>query len=233
MRTAVFIFHPDLDFFLHRLSQGKPVPLTFENHQSVKHLIESLGVPHVEIGNITANDLQVDFGYLPKDRDRIDIFPESPGCPIEPRFILDGHLGRLAAYLRMLGLDTLYKNHINDSDLADIAIMENRILLTRDRRLLMRKTIEHGFCLRSLNPREQLSEVVRRFDLAGRAVPFMRCMRCNGILFEVNKNDILDQLLPLTKKYYEEFVFCPTCNQIYWKGSHFERMSALIAQSIS
>jgi hypothetical protein len=185
----------------------------------------------VEVGLITSNDAQVEFGYLPKDGDRINIHPVKPGCSIEPRFILDGHLGRLAAYLRMLGFDTLYQNHIQDSDLAEIAIRDNRILLTRDRRLLMRKSIGNGYCLRSLEPREQLTEVVNRFDLAGRVTPFKRCLRCNEILHNVDKKDILDRLLPLTKKYYEEFAFCPTCNQIYWKGSHFERMSVLIADS--
>jgi uncharacterized protein len=231
MPTAVFIFHPDLEFFLPRLSRGKTISLTFENHQSIKHLIESLGIPHVEVGLITANGAQVEFGYLPKDNDWIDIYPIKPSCPDEPRFILDGHLGRLAAYLRMLGLDTLYQNHIQDSDLAYIAILDKRILLTRDRRLLMRKTIEQGYCLRSLEPLEQLSEIVKRFELADRVTPFKRCLRCNGTLYEVNKKDILDRLLPLTKKHYEEFVYCPNCNQIYWKGSHYERMSALIART--
>ncbi len=231
MQTADFIFHPDLEFLLPRLSRGKTITLTFENHQSIKHLIESLGVPHVEVGLITANDAQVDFSYLPKDGDRINIYPIKPGCPVEPRFILDGHLGRLAAYLRMLGFDTLYQNHIQDSELADIALLDKRILLTRDRRLLMRKTIEHGYCLRSLDPVKQLSEVVGRFDLASRLTPFKRCLRCNGTLYKVNKKDIIDRLLPLTMKFYEEFAYCPTCNQVYWKGSHYERMSALIART--
>jgi len=231
MPTAVFIFHPDLEFFLPRFSRGKTISLTFEDHQSVKHLIESVGVPHVEVGRITSNNAQIDFSYLPKDGDKINILPVIPGCSIEPRFILDGHLGRLAAYLRMLGLDTLYQNNIQDSDLAEIANLEYRILLTRDRRLLMRKTIEHGYCLRSLEPLTQLSEVVQRFDLAGKVIPFKRCLRCNGILQSVEKKDVLDRLLPLTKKYYEEFAFCSGCNQIYWKGSHYLRMSALVART--
>ena len=232
MQTADFIFHPDLEYFLPQTSRGKTLHLAFEDHQSTKHLVESLGIPHVEVGQITANDVPVDFRYLPKTGDRIHILPVKPGCPVDPRFALDGHLGRLAAYLRMLGFDTLYRNHVQDEELAALAIEDKRIMLTRDRRLLMRKSIEHGYCLRALKPHDQLSEVVKRFDLADRVNPFRRCLRCNGPLCEVDKKDILDRLLPLTKKYYDEFAFCPACNQVYWKGSHYEHMTTLIAQSI-
>ena len=107
---------------------------------------------------------------------------------------------------------------------------EERILLTRDRRLLMRKVILHGYCLRSLNSLEQLTEVIHRFDLMNKIQPFHRCLRCNHLLEAVDKDTILHRLEPLTKLYFDKFHICPACRQIYWKGSHYEQMQNLIKQ---
>ena len=230
MNTADFYFTGDLSAFLPRRNSGQAVQLSFAEHQTVKHLIESLGVPHVEIGLVLANGGPVEAGYRPKNGDQIEVRPAPSGCPVEPRFLLDNHLGRLAAYLRMLGFDSLYENDYQDDQLAAVLLDDARILLSRDRRLLMRKVVHYGYCVRSLKPLEQLEEVVRRFDLAGRIQPFRRCLRCNGPLEPVDKAAVLDRLEPLTKRYYEEFVICPACDQIYWKGSHYERMESVISR---
>jgi len=145
---------------------------------------------------------------------------------------LDSHLGRLAAYLRMLGFDCLYRNDYDDAELAELVQCEKRILLSRDRRLLMRKVVQYGYCLRSLEPPEQLAEVVRRFDLADKIAPLHRCLRCNHPLQPVSKETVLDRLEPLTKIHFDEFHLCPACDQVYWKGSHVERMERLI-ESVS
>jgi len=230
MNTAEFSFATELDGFLPYRQRGKVIRLDFEAHQTVKHLIEALGVPHVEVGEVLANGVPVEAGYRPKNGDSIRVRPAPPGCPVEPRFLLDNHLGRLAAYLRMLGFDSLYQNDYQDDQMAAILVHETRILLSRDRRLLMRKAIRYGYCLRSLEPEEQLEEVVRRFDLAGRITPFRRCLRCNGILEPVGKKIVLARLQPLTKKYYQEFVICHACDHVYWKGSHYGRMEAMISR---
>jgi uncharacterized protein with PIN domain len=94
----------------------------------------------------------------------------------------------------------------------------------------MRKSVTDGYCLRSLDSLEQLSEVVKRFDLAQRAVPFHRCLRCNHLLEPISKEAVLDRLEPLTKKYFDEFHICPACGQIYWKGSHYEKMEKLVEE---
>jgi hypothetical protein len=137
-------------------------------------------------------------------------------------------LGRLAAYLRMLGLDCLYSNAYQDEELTQIASQEGRVLLTRDRRLLMRKLIVDGYWVRSSNPKEQALEVLRRYRLLDSLHPFQRCLRCNAPLEPVDKAAILDRLEPLTRLHYEEFSTCPACGQIYWKGSHYEHMLELI-----
>jgi uncharacterized protein with PIN domain len=230
MNTAVFNFADSLSELLPKQIRGQPVPLRFGDRQSVKHLVESLGIPHVEVGKVLANDQVVGLGYLVHNGDRVAVQPALNAFPPEPCFLLDGHLGRLAAYLRMLGFDTLYRNNYHDSELAEIA-SEGRILLSRDRRLLMRKIVKYGYCLRSTEPTVQLIEVVRRFDLADHIVPFQRCLRCNSPLELIEKEKILDRLQPLTKRFYDEFAICPACDQIYWKGSHYEHMLEIIKRT--
>jgi uncharacterized protein with PIN domain len=226
MRTALFVFKADLDFFLPR--HAAEMRLTFEDHQTIKHLVESLGIPHTEVGEVRQDGQPASLGQPPHDGARLEVFPPPPGCPTAPRFLLDNHLGRLAAYLRMLGFDCLYRNDFQDEEMAALLAVEARILLSRDRRLLMRKAVRFGYCPRSFEPQRQLVEVVRRFDLTGRIQPFHRCMRCNTPLVPVEKKAVFDRLEPLTKRYFEEFQLCPQCNQVYWKGSHYQKMMGLI-----
>jgi uncharacterized protein with PIN domain len=185
---------------------------------------------------ILVNGESVDFSYLVADGDRIGVYPVFESIDIsplvrvrprplrEPRFILDAHLGKLAAYLRMLGFDTLYRNDYADDALARLSSDERRILLTRDRDLLKRSAVSHGYLLRATDPRAQLAEVVRRFDLAGSTAAFRRCLRCNGTLEPVAKEAILDRLPPKTRRDYDEFARCAGCGRIYWKGSHYDDM---------
>jgi uncharacterized protein with PIN domain len=230
MSTAYFLFHDRLKDFLHQDRREQKIAVDFQGQQSIKHLAESLGVPHPEIGRIQVNGQDEAAGRITQDGDQVEIYPIENGCLIEPRFLLDCHLGRLTAHLRMLGFDCLYQNDYEDSNMADIVQREERILLTRDRRLLMRKIILHGYCLRSLNSLEQFTEVIQRFELTNKIQPFHRCLRCNHLLEVIDKNAILDRLEPLTKQYFDKFHICPACRQIYWKGSHYARMQNLIEQ---
>jgi uncharacterized protein with PIN domain len=230
MSTAHFLFHGRLNDFLPQDQKGQWVAIQFRERQSLKHLVESLGMPHPEIGRIQVNGREGAPGRITQAGDRVEVHPIENGCPMEPRFVLDCHLGRLTAHLRMLGFDCTYQNDFEDAEMAGIAVQENRIVLTRDRRLLMRKVIVYGYCLRSLDSFEQLTEVMQRFELANRAQPFHRCLRCNDPLEPVSKEMILDRLEPLTKQYFDEFRICPNCQQIYWKGSHYARMLKLVEQ---
>ncbi|MGB8983991.1 MAG: Mut7-C RNAse domain-containing protein [Anaerolineales bacterium] len=230
MSTAYFLFHGRLNDFLPQDKKGQVIDVEFRGRQTIKHLAESLGVPHPEIGRVQVKGREGTLNDITEDGDRVEVHPIPDGCPVEPRFVLDNHLGRLAAYLRMLGFDCLYRNDYDDEELAEVVQREGRILLSRDRRLLMRKVVAHGYCLRSLDSLEQLTEVLQRFDLADRAVPFHRCLRCNHTLERVEKSAVLDRLEPLTKLYFDEFQICPACQQIYWKGSHYDRMQSLIEQ---
>ncbi len=242
MPTATFRFYAELNDFLPRPLRQRSFTHSFNGDASVKDRIESLGVPHPEVELILANGRPVDFDYLVQAGDRIAVYPHfhrldiapltraTPAPPAQPRFVLDAHLGKLANYLRMLGFDVLYRNDYDDEELARIASQEQRILLTRDRGLLKRREVIHGYCLRSLSSREQVVEVLRRFDLGGAISPFHRCLRCNGLLEPVAKEAVLAQLEPKTRRYYDEFFRCRQCGQIYWKGSHFQRMQAFIQE---
>ena len=242
MPTTNIRFFAELNDFLPADRKEKLFRFPFKGNPSVKHLIESLGVPHTEVGLIEANDKLVDFTYLLQPGDRIAVYPafqeheNNPGTTRSdlsqtgPRFLLDNHLGKLATYLRMLGFDVLYRTDYQDDDLVAVLNQEKRILLTRDRRLLMRKSVVDGYCVRSLDPESQLLEVSRRYDLPDKITPFRRCLRCNSSLQPIEKEAILHRLQPLTIRYYDEFHICPSCNQVYWKGSHYERMQKFVIQ---
>ena len=248
MGQAVLYFLGELNDFLPHSRRGLPQPVKFEGSPAVKHLVEALGVPHPEVVCIRVGESQavprqeVDFSWHVQDGETFTVCPASAapagsgviyalGQPaVEPRFVLDNHLGRLAAYLRMLGFDSLYRNDIQDEELAQVASQERRILLTRDRRLLMRSMVIYGYCLRSQAPAVQAVEVLQRYGLAGSVQPFRRCLRCNGPLQPVSKDQVLERLEPLTRLYYDEFHLCQECGQVYWKGSHYERMEQLVQQ---
>jgi uncharacterized protein with PIN domain len=240
MPRASFRFYAELNDFLPPKRKQVTFEYDFNGHETVKHLLESLGVPHTEVDLILVNGVSVDFSYRVSEGDQVSVYPIFESLDVtplvhlrpqplrEPRFILDNHLGKLATYLRMLGFDTLYRNDYQDDELAQISSQERRTLLTRDQGLLKRSLVTHGYWVREKNPRQQVIEVVRRFDLAGLVQPFRRCMRCNGVLQVVSKEEVIERLEPKTKQYYDEFHICPDCNQVYWKGSHFKRMERFI-----
>ena len=145
-----------------------------------------------------------------------------------PAFVLDTNLGRLARYLRLLGFDCLYQNDYDDETVAMIADREQRTVLTRDRALLQRRIITRGYFVRAVRPRLQVKEVLARFDLYRLVSPFKRCTRCNGVLQAVDKQAIEERLEPKTRKYFDSFMRCPDCGQIYWQGSHHARSQHLI-----
>jgi hypothetical protein len=233
-------FYEELNDLLPAEKQKVEFVHRYKQTGSIKDLVESLGVPHTEIDLILVDGRSVDFHYQVQDGDRISVYPVFESLDIspltrlrprplrDPRFVLDAHLGRLAAYLRMLGFDALYRNDYDDPTLAGISVEQRRILLTCDRKLLMRKQITHGYLVRSRQPHEQLREVVTRLDLRNNLRPFSRCLHCNGLIRPVAKALIQDQLLPHTRAHQEVFGQCDRCRKIYWKGTHYQQMQRLI-----
>ena len=231
MKTSHFRFDATLTDLFPRSKRAAELEYRFSGPQSAKHLIEALGIPHTEIGSILGAGQPLGLNYPVRDGDRIEVRSNSPDPDArdEPRFVLDGHLGRLNSGLRMIGLDCLYHGDYEDEELAEISVSEKRTLLTRDRRLLMRKSVSQGYLVRNLDARQQLAELTQRFQLAKWFRPFIRCIRCNGLLEQVEKQAVVDRLQPLTRLHYEEFHVCPSCGQIYWNGSHVDKMMKVIS----
>lgn len=233
MGQIQLIFHGKLNFFLPPKRRNCAIEYSFTGKVALKHVLESIGVPHPEVGEARRGGNQaVDLAYHVQDQDIIDVYPYDPHVnhltPENIRFILDNNLGKLNDYLRLLGFDTLYDPEWEDKTIAEQAEVQQRILLTRDRGLLKRKIIRIGYCVRSDKPRDQVGEVIEHFGLEKHVKPFRRCVRCNGLLRSVAKEQILEQLQPLTRLYYDEFMRCEDCGQIYWKGSHYDHMQEFI-----
>jgi uncharacterized protein with PIN domain len=230
-------FRGDLPFFLG--SKVSTVERQLSEKTSVKDVIEACGVPHTEIDLILVNGQPVGFAFVISRESAIDVYPvESEGITsftenrLQVRdirkFVADGHLGKLVRDLRLLGIDVVYDPASEDRQLVSISSNENRALLTRDRRLLMHAIVRHGYYLRSQDPLEQTLEVLRRFNLADALALFSRCLRCNAPLKPADKETVLNQLEPLTKIYYDQFRRCSGCGQVYWSGSHFEKLQKRI-----
>ena len=232
--TVRLNLHGDLDFFLRSGARGRSIERSLSEKTSVKDVIESCGVPHPEVDLIVANGQPVDLHYAITSDADIELYPVGAGIPkfkeqrlqatIASGFIADGHLGKLARDLRLLGFDVAYDSRAEDRQLLRVMERENRALLTRDRRLLMHAIVKTGYCPRSQNADEQAVEVIRRFDLLRSLAPFTRCLRCNAPLRKVSKAEVIERLEPLTKIYYEQFRCCTGCGQIYWAGSHFSKL---------
>jgi uncharacterized protein len=238
--TVRLTFHGDLPFFLKR-NAGRTVERRLGERTSVKDAVESCGVPHPEVDLILTNGQPTDFATVidttaalevyPIDHERFTLFPENRLQVLHiEKFVADGHLGKLVRDLRLLGIEVTYDPMAEDRQLLKVAEADKRAILTRDRRLLMHAGVLHGYYLRSQDPLEQTIEVLRRFDLFSLLAPFTRCLHCNGSLENVAKAEVLEQLEPLTRIYYEQFRRCTSCGQIYWRGSHFEKLEGRIAE---
>ena len=240
--SVVLSFYGDLGFFVQPKERHQPITRTLTHKTSIKDLIESCGVPHPEVDLIIVNGRPVDFTFQVEADLAVDVHPSStelfPTFRLQERnvraFVADGHLGKLARDLRLLGIDVSYGHNPTDRELLATMAQENRALLTRDRPLLMHRMVRTGYYPRSQRPIEQTVEVVRRFGLAESLTPFVRCLRCNGLLTKVSKEVVIEQLEPLTRLYYDDFQRCPACGQSYWRGSHVarleERLEAILKQ---
>jgi uncharacterized protein with PIN domain len=242
MAQIAIRFYAELNDFLPLRRRQVTFIHAFSGRAAIKDVIEALGVPHTEVDLILANGDPVDFSYPVQDGDRISVYPVFEAFDITPllrlrpqplrevRFVLDTHLGKLATYLRMLGFDTRYQNDYDDETLVRIATGEHRILLTRDRGLLKRGAVTHGYYVRETAHERQLAEVLRRFDLLRAIAPLQRCLRCNELLAPVSKDAIVGRLPPRVRLGYDDFRICPACSRIYWEGTHYQRMMGFIGR---
>jgi uncharacterized protein with PIN domain len=220
-------FHGDLRTFLPYARRDRPFDIVAADRAAIKEVVEALGVPHVEIGVLLVGGALVGFDYRVRESDEIDVYPVGmappgvaarslqPEPPRPARIVLDVQLGRLAAYLRMLGFDTLYQIACDDDVLARLSSSEQRILLTRDVGLLKRREVSCGHFMRVTHPERQFEEIMWRHALMPEIAPFRRCARCNGLLAPVPKGEVLERVPALVRERFDEFKSCLVCGQVY------------------
>ena len=225
--TVAFRFHYELNDFLPIAQREVVFPYSYSGKQTVRDLIEAIGIPHSSVGLIEVDREMVPPTYHVQDHDSIEVFPNRD-IPKPVRFIADMHMGKLAKWLRMLGFDTYYRRELHDPEIAERSYNEQRIVVTRDLGLLKRNQVQLGYWVRSQDPGQQLLEVVKRYNLDVHMRPFTRCMNCNGTIQPVNREDVHEELPEAVATDYTEFYQCDACNQVYWKGSHYDRMVQLI-----
>jgi uncharacterized protein with PIN domain len=240
MQRVLVRFYAELNDFVVPERRGRDSEFQFYVTPAVKDLIEGCGVPHTEVDLVLVNGCSAGFDHRLRNGDRVSVYPVFEAIDIGPvgkvrpeplretRFVLDVHLGKLAGYLRMFGFDAAWSNDADDAELAARSKQERRILLTRDRGLLKRSLVTHGHFVRETEPRRQLADVVRRFDLAGQVRPLTRCLECNCELETLDRDEAGAAIPPKVRERYSRFQRCHGCGRMYWEGSHHDRMLTFI-----
>lgn len=233
-RGAVHVrFYAELNHFIAPARRGRDSACDVAPHESLKHCIESLGVPHTEVARVLVNGAPAELAYRPRHGDRISVFPafrvlDPAALQATPRFIADAQLGRLARYLRFAGFDTVHVTTGADAALVTQAQAEDRTVLTRDRDLLMHRAVQRGCHVRDDAPLRQLADLAHRLRLDLHAARPARCMLCNAPLLDVAKAEVAADLPPRTAACFDAFWRCPECRRVYWRGSHWRRLREAI-----
>lgn len=250
MYQVTIRFYEELNDFLLQERRKRDISFSYPGKRSVKDLIESLGVPHVEVDLILINGESVAFDYNVCDGDRISVYPVFERLDIESitrlrdlplrdiRFVLDVHLRKLARRLRLLGFDVDYQEGRDDDELADISEQTGRLLMSRDRQLLMRRKVTRGMAIRNTNPDKQVLEVLERLDLWKQCKPFSRCMECNSAVKRVLPGSeeyvrLLNAVPDGVREWCSEYRRCSGCGKIYWEGSHYDKLKKIVTDYIS
>lgn len=220
--------------------RGGEVAVPVELPRSVKDAVESCGVPHTEADLVLVGGDPVGWDHRLRAGQRVSVYPAftrlDVPSPVRPqplpavRFVCDVHLGRLAERLRLLGFDSACPVDADDAELARLSATAPAWLLTRDRGLLMRRAVTHGYLVRAEDPLLQAIEVVRRFRLGDALKPLSRCARCNGLLAPVDADEVADDLPSGTRARHDRFRRCTTCAQVYWEGSHLPALQDFVEQ---
>jgi len=239
------IFHGNLAELLPKKYRDNEDIYPLNRRAAIKDIIESLSIPHTEVGKIEKDGEQTTFHHIGVAGEMFHIYPFSSDTPVlqptilRPQpfssisFMADDTVRKLRRNMRMAGLNTAAVPHKQLTEIAISATRKQRILVSRNRDLLKCKDVVFGQLVRSGDHVLQLREVFCRYTFAERPTPFSRCLECNNVLQDVKKEEILDQLQPLTRKYYFTFKKCPGCAKIYWHGSHLEKMQRILDSAVS
>ena len=226
--SVVVLLPPGLRFLLLPRDRGEGRrPLGFDPDATVGHLVQAAGVPLTEVGRLRLDGDPVEGTARARPGSTIEVSEVArPQRAATGGFLLDVGLGALARRMRLLGLDTSWSNDADDTELVARAAAEERVLLTQDRRLLMRRALPAGALVRGSRPDDQLDDVLSRF--APPLAPLTRCTACGGVLAPVPMEDFADRLEPGTRRAYDDFARCDACGRVYWHGAHARRIDRLI-----
>lgn len=230
----VLAFDPALALFLRGRPADGVLRVRYDGTSSLGHVVEAAGVPLPEAGEIRVGGRPARTGDRVPPGARVTVAPAPRPQPLpgrEPRFCLDVHLGALARRLRLLGLDTWYRNDAGDDDLIAVAASRGAVLLTQDRALLRRRAVRSAAFVRGAGPDAQMVDVLDRF--APPLAPWTRCPSCNGALAPVAKKEVEGLLEPGTRRTYQEFARCQACGRPYWRGAHARRLDALVERAVA
>jgi len=146
----------------------------------------------------------------------------------ELRFIVDHNVGKLAKWLRMMGYDSLFFNGSDDSHMVAQALAEDRVILTRDSQIMKRRVVNSGrlraILINSEEPEWQMQQLMDTLDLKHQLRPFTLCLECNQPLVERKQEEVKERVPPYVYKTQEQYMECPACHRIYWRGTHWETM---------
>ncbi len=145
------------------------------------------------------------------------------------KFIVDNNVGKLAKWLRIMGYDTLFFNGSDDSGLIATALAEDRVMLTRDTQIMKRRVVTSGqlkaILIQSDEPERQMRQVIDSLNLDWQFKPFTICLECNQPLVERSKQQVSNLVPPYVFQTQSQYMECPACHRIYWKGTHWQAMT--------
>lgn len=141
------------------------------------------------------------------------------------KFLADSMLGKLAKYLRIIDVDAAYCPPERKREIVDMTVAEGRVLLTRNAHIAKELSTEQCYLVKSNDSRRQFQEVVRKFRLKLPENLFIRCIRCNTSMTEIAKEEVRGRVPGRTFRSVDSFRYCPTCEKIFWEGSHTRRMA--------
>lgn len=204
-------------------------------------MIEALGVPHPEIDLILVNGKSVDFACILQDGDRVSVYPVFESLNIEnvsrlrkiplrrTKFIADINLADIVKYMRALGFDVCFASSLSARKIVEVSKRENRIILTKSRKLLKFKEVTHAILIRPETTEQQIKRIIDFLDIKDNIKPFSRCLRCNSLVKSVSKETMADRIPLKTKEFCDQYTYCKSCDKIYWNGTHFINMNKTIA----
>jgi uncharacterized protein with PIN domain len=151
------------------------------------------------------------------------------------KFIVDANVGKLAKWLRMMGYDTLFFSGSDDSYMVKNALEEGRVILTRDTQIAKRRVVTSGqlkvILITSDDPELQMHQVITALNLDCVRL-FTICLECNHPLEERSREQVKDLVPPYVFQTQGQFVECPACHRIYWRGTHWQAMTKKLEQFI-